>query len=88
MKQLFNEDAIKRTLVRISHEILEKNKGCDNLVLVGILTRGAYLAKRIQENIENTKNNYIEYYITLFLKKKLFLLFFLKIFLLNFFTIF
>lgn len=52
MKQLFNEDAIKRTLVRISHEILEKNKGCDNLVLVGILTRGAYLAKRIQENIE------------------------------------
>ena len=51
MKQLFNEDAIKRTLVRISHEILEKNKGCDDLVLVGILTRGRYLASRIQENI-------------------------------------
>jgi len=51
MKQLFNEDAIKRTLVRISHEILEKNKGCENIVLVGILTRGYYLAKRIQENI-------------------------------------
>ena len=52
MKQLFNEDAIKRTLVRISHEILEKNKGCDDLVLIGILTRGRYLASRIQENIE------------------------------------
>ena len=51
MKQLFNEDAIKRTLVRISHEILEKNKGCDDVVLVGILTRGSYLAKRIQKNI-------------------------------------
>ena len=51
MKQLFNEDAIKRTLVRISHEILEKNKGCENLVLIGILTRGRYLATRIQENI-------------------------------------
>ena len=51
MKQLFNEDAIKRTLVRISHEILEKNKGCEDLVLIGILTRGVYLAKRIQANI-------------------------------------
>lgn len=51
MKQLFNEDAIKRTLVRISHEILEKNKGCEDVVLVGVLTRGYYLAKRIQKNI-------------------------------------
>lgn len=51
MKQLFNEDAIKRTLVRISHEILEKNKGCEDIVLVGVLTRGYYLAKRIQNNI-------------------------------------
>ncbi len=51
MKQLFNEDAIKRTLVRISHEILEKNKGCEDIVLIGIITRGSYLAKRIQANI-------------------------------------
>lgn len=51
MKQLFNEDAIKRTLVRISHEILEKNKGCEDVVLVGVLTRGYYIAKRIQSNI-------------------------------------
>ena len=31
---------IQRTLVRIAHEILEHNKGCENLALVGIVTRG------------------------------------------------
>jgi len=52
MKQLFNEQAVKRTLVRISHEILEKNKGCQDLVLVGIVTRGAYLSQRIAQQIK------------------------------------
>lgn len=52
MKQLFNDQAIKRTLVRISHEILEKNKGCEDLVLVGIVTRGNYLGQRIAKQIQ------------------------------------
>lgn len=52
MKQLFNEAAIKRTLVRISHEILEKNKGCEDLVIVGIVTRGDYLSRRIANQIQ------------------------------------
>lgn len=52
MKQLFNEQAIKRTLVRIAHEILEKNKGCDDIVLVGIVTRGDFLSKRIAKQIK------------------------------------
>lgn len=43
---------MRRALVRISHEILEKNKGVENLCLVGIQRRGVTLAKRIQENIE------------------------------------
>ena len=38
---------IQRTLVRIAHEILEHNKGCENLALVGIVTRGDILAHRL-----------------------------------------
>ncbi|MGO3146561.1 MAG: bifunctional pyr operon transcriptional regulator/uracil phosphoribosyltransferase PyrR [Leucobacter sp.] len=42
---------ISRALTRISHEIIEANKGVSNLVLVGIPTRGTHLAKRIAESI-------------------------------------
>jgi pyrimidine operon attenuation protein/uracil phosphoribosyltransferase len=38
---------INRALTRIAHEILEKNKGCENLAIVGIRTRGVYIAKRL-----------------------------------------
>lgn len=43
---------IDRIMTRISHEILEKHKGADNLTLIGIHTRGVYLAKRIQSIID------------------------------------
>jgi pyrimidine operon attenuation protein/uracil phosphoribosyltransferase len=43
---------IKRTLTRISHEIVEKNKGIEDIVLVGIKRRGYPMAKRIAEIIE------------------------------------
>ena len=42
---------ISRALTRISHEILERNKGLDNLVLLGIPTRGVHLASRVGERI-------------------------------------
>ncbi len=42
---------IDRIITRISHEILEKHKGAENLTLIGIHTRGVYLAKRIQSTI-------------------------------------
>ena len=45
-------DAIRRALMRITHEILEKNNGTDGLCLVGIRTRGVPVAKRIAENIK------------------------------------
>ncbi|MBO1263750.1 bifunctional pyr operon transcriptional regulator/uracil phosphoribosyltransferase PyrR [Proteiniclasticum sp. SCR006] len=48
---LMDEKAIERALVRISHEIVEKNKGTKDIVLVGIKRRGVPLAERIQENI-------------------------------------
>lgn len=49
---LLDENAIKRSLIRISHEILEKNKGIEDVVLVGIKRRGYPLAIRIAETIE------------------------------------
>lgn len=49
--KILGEDDIRRSLMRIAHEILEKNKGAQDIVLVGIITRGALLAKRIGKNI-------------------------------------
>lgn len=49
---ILDEKAIDRTLTRLAHEIIEKNKGIDNLILVGIKSRGVPLAKRISEKIE------------------------------------
>lgn len=52
MKTLMDESAINRSLVRMTHEIIEKNKGVDRVVLLGIETRGATLAFRIAKLIE------------------------------------
>lgn len=51
IKHIFDADEISRAVVRIAHEILEKNKGVESLALVGIRTGGAYLAKRFQDKI-------------------------------------
>lgn len=49
---LMDEQAIRRALTRISHEIVEKNKGVEDLILVGIRSRGVPLAKRLANIIE------------------------------------
>jgi pyrimidine operon attenuation protein/uracil phosphoribosyltransferase len=46
-----NSEDISRALMRISHEILERNSGSKNLVILGIPTRGAHLANRISDQI-------------------------------------
>ncbi len=46
-----DENAMKRALMRISHEIAEKNRGAGNLVLIGIRRRGEPIAERVRENI-------------------------------------
>lgn len=51
--KILDKEAISRALMRIAHEILEKNKGTKDLCLVGIRNRGAYLAKRLAEQIES-----------------------------------
>ncbi len=49
---LLDEITLNRALVRMSHEIVEKNRGINDIVLVGIRTRGVPMAKRIGENIK------------------------------------
>lgn len=49
---VMDESEIDRTLVRMAHQILEQNKGCENLAIVGIVTRGDVLARRIAALIE------------------------------------
>jgi pyrimidine operon attenuation protein/uracil phosphoribosyltransferase len=44
--------AVERALIRVAHEIVEKNKGAEDLAIIGIKTRGAYLAERVVALIE------------------------------------
>ncbi len=56
---LMDESAIKRSLTRIAHEIIERNHGTENIVVIGIRSRGVPLAKTIAENIKNIENTAI-----------------------------
>ncbi|MBI1911563.1 MAG: bifunctional pyr operon transcriptional regulator/uracil phosphoribosyltransferase PyrR [Deltaproteobacteria bacterium] len=51
-KVVMDEKGIDRALARIAHEILERNKGTEKLVILGIPTRGYQLAIKLQEKIE------------------------------------
>ncbi|MBB4071559.1 bifunctional pyr operon transcriptional regulator/uracil phosphoribosyltransferase PyrR [Leucobacter sp. OH2974_COT-288] len=51
MRQVLEASEMARALTRIAHEIIESNKGADNLIIIGIPTRGALLAERIAANI-------------------------------------
>ena len=50
-RQIMNDQDIKRALARVAHEILERNRGVEDLVIVGIHTRGVPLAKRLASNL-------------------------------------
>ena len=50
--KLMDEKAIARAITRISHEIIEKNKGIEDVILIGIKTRGIPIANRIANRIE------------------------------------
>ncbi|MCX6174033.1 MAG: bifunctional pyr operon transcriptional regulator/uracil phosphoribosyltransferase PyrR [Ignavibacteriales bacterium] len=49
--KIIDEEGLNRTLTRLAHEILEKNKGSKNLVLIGMRTRGEFIAERIKQKI-------------------------------------
>jgi pyrimidine operon attenuation protein/uracil phosphoribosyltransferase len=51
-RQIMTDDELRRALVRISHEVVEKHGGTERLALVGILRRGVPLAQRLRDLIE------------------------------------
>ena len=66
---IMDEDAVNRALLRITHQIIEKNRTIDDLCLIGIKRRGVPLAKRLAANIENIEGKTVpvgELDITLF----------------------
>ncbi len=57
--KIIDEIGLKRTTIRLAHEILERNRGAENLVIVGIRTRGIYLAQRILDEIAKIEGKHI-----------------------------
>jgi len=51
--KIMDQEAIRRAVLRMAHEILEKNKGVDRLALVGVRTRGVILAQRLKKAIKD-----------------------------------
>ena len=50
-RQIMNQEDVRRALARVAHEILERNRGAKDLVIVGIHTRGVHLARRIADKL-------------------------------------
>lgn len=59
-RTLMDGDAVSRAITRMAFEIIEKNKGTENLYLVGIQRRGVILAERIAAKIKEIENTQIE----------------------------
>ncbi len=55
--KIIDEIGLNRTITRLAHEILERNKGSENIVLVGVRTRGEFLARRILKKIKEIDNS-------------------------------
>ncbi len=55
-KTILTDQDFKRIITRIAYEIIEKHKGTGNLALVGIQTRGDFLAKRLADQIQKVEN--------------------------------
>ena len=54
--KIIDSTGLDRTITRLAHEILEQNNGSENIVLLGMRTRGEFLAKRIQAKIESIEH--------------------------------
>ncbi|MCK8826887.1 bifunctional pyr operon transcriptional regulator/uracil phosphoribosyltransferase PyrR [Natroniella acetigena] len=59
-KELIDQDGIRRALMRISHEIIEKNEGLDDIVVIGIRTRGVSLADRIAAKLKEIEGQEVQ----------------------------
>lgn len=50
--KIVDSKGLERTVTRLAHEIIEKNKGTENIAIIGMRTRGVFLAERIVNKIE------------------------------------
>jgi pyrimidine operon attenuation protein/uracil phosphoribosyltransferase len=57
-----DDKAMGRAIRRIAHEIIERNKGLDNMLIVGIHTRGVPLAKRLSRELNAIEGNHVPVY--------------------------
>lgn len=62
MKKILNADEMRRAITRISHEILERNESYEDIIFLGLITRGYELALRLQERISNIEGIKIPVY--------------------------
>ncbi|MBI5020183.1 MAG: bifunctional pyr operon transcriptional regulator/uracil phosphoribosyltransferase PyrR [Ignavibacteriales bacterium] len=60
MHKIIDETGFGRTLTRLAHEIIERNKGAGNIAVIGIRTRGEYLAKRLADMISSIEKKEIK----------------------------
>ncbi|MSV77871.1 MAG: bifunctional pyr operon transcriptional regulator/uracil phosphoribosyltransferase PyrR [Actinobacteria bacterium] len=58
-REVLDASDISRALTRIAHEIVERNKGCENIVLLGIPSRGVPLARRIAAKLSEIDNSHV-----------------------------
>jgi pyrimidine operon attenuation protein/uracil phosphoribosyltransferase len=58
--KVLDADGLRRTINRLSHEVVEKNKGVQDVVLVGIRTRGEFLAHRVAAKIAEIENKNVQ----------------------------
>ncbi len=58
-RQIMNQEDIRRALARVAHQILERNRGTEELVIVGIYTRGVLLAHRLAGNLAKFEGNQV-----------------------------
>ena len=59
--RVIDESGFKRTLNRLAHEILERNKGAETIAIVGIRTRGEFLARRLVEKIQRLEHKELQF---------------------------
>lgn len=57
--QIIDKEGLQRTITRLSHEIIERNRGADKIAIVGIRTRGATLAERLVKKIKEIEGKQV-----------------------------
>ena len=58
--EIMDQQAMHRALTRLTYEVIEKNKGIENVVLIGIKTRGVFLAQRFAKRLKEIEGIEVE----------------------------